>query len=176
MRKWTWLLGLLLITFFSAASIAAEKTIVLTITQNYIGFALVALGIGLMVMEVYVGSFGMLAVGGIITFIIGSRMLLNSPDVNYHVTWLLIATISIITAFFCFIILNLAIRSHKKPVVSGKEILIGAEGTVLSVMNEQVIVQIGGEIWEAKSSYMLNEGDKVRVTHINGLRLTVERR
>jgi membrane-bound serine protease (ClpP class) len=220
MRKWTWLIGLLLI-LFSAASIAAENAVIQTITNpnvtyllillaafglffeftnpgmvipgvvgvfslllalyalqlmpvNYTGLSLLAIGIGFMVAELYIGSFGIIGMVGVAGFVVGSMMLFESTDGSLQVAWPLIAFMSIISALFCFIILNMAIRSHKKAVVTGKQTMIGAEGTVLSVMNEQVVVQIGGEIWEARSSRMLNKGDKIKVTHINGLMLTVE--
>ena len=75
---------------------------------------------------------------------------------------------------FIFIIMSLAIRSHKRKLVSGREGLIGSDGVVLSVMNEQVIVRVLGEIWEARSSVMLNAGDKITVMQVNGLILVVE--
>ncbi len=65
-------------------------------------------------------------------------------------------------------------RSHKKSVVTGKEGLIGSEGIVLSVMNQQIVVRVLGAIWEARSSQLLERGQPIQVTHINGLVLTVE--
>jgi membrane-bound serine protease (ClpP class) len=141
---------------------------------NYTGLLLVGVGIGFMILEFYIGSFGIIGIGGIIAFTIGSIMLFDSSDSNYRVAWSLVGAMSVISAVFLFILINLAIRSHKKAVVIGRETLIGKEGIVLSVMNAQVAVQIDGDIWEARASHMLNEGDKVRVTHIDGLKLTVE--
>src|SRR5690606_38611027 len=135
---------------------------------------LVIVGIGFMIIEFYIASFGVLGIGGVIAFVIGSIMLFDTSGTDYHVAWSLIAAMSIISALFFFLILNLAIRSQKKAIVSGKETLIGTEGVVLSVMNEQVVVKIMGEIWEARSSQMLNEGDKVKVVSIDGLKLHVE--
>lgn len=141
---------------------------------NYTGLLLVVVGIGFMITEFYVSSFGVIGIGGVVAFAIGSVMLFDIRDANYQIAWSLIGAMSIISAVFFFILLNLAIRSHKKAVITGKEGLIGAEGVVLSVMNEQVVVQVFGEIWEAHSSQMLNEGDKVRVVGSDGLRLKVE--
>lgn len=142
---------------------------------NYTGLLLVVVGIGFMITEFYIASFGVIGIGGIIAFAIGSVMLFDTRDANYQLAWSLIGAMSIISALFFFIIFNLAIRSHKMAIVSGKEALIDAQGVVLSVMNEQVVVRVAGEIWEAHSSQMLNEGDKVRVVSANGLHLEVER-
>ncbi|RDI40196.1 NfeD family protein [Aquicella lusitana] len=140
---------------------------------NYVGLTLVLLGIMFMILEVYVSSFGALGIGGVIAFIIGSVMLFDVNNPYYRLTWVLILSMSIITIAFFFIVISLAIKSHKKAIVSGQEGLIGAEGTVLSVMNEQVVVRLLGEIWEAKSPVMLEAGQKVKVTDIKGLTLVV---
>lgn len=141
---------------------------------NYVGLLLLILGIGFMIFEVFVSSFGVVGVGGLIAFMIGSIMLFDVHDENYHVSWFLIFTMSIISVTFFFMILTLAIKSHKSKVVTGQEGLIGSEGIVLNVMNEQVVVRVLGEIWEARSSVMLDRGDKITVTNIHGLILTVK--
>lgn len=141
---------------------------------NYAGLTLIFIGIAFMIFEVYVSSFGIIGIGGVIAFIIGSIMLFDMRDANYHLNWSLIFAMSIISIAFFFLILTLVFRSQKKAVVTGQEGLIGSEGIVLSVMNEQTIVRVQGEIWEAKSSRMLNPGQKVKVTKVHGLVLSVE--
>ena len=141
---------------------------------NYSGIILIIFGIGFMVAEAYITSFGIIGLGGVIAFIIGSVLLFDSPDTNLKLAWPLIFSMSAISFTFIFIIISLAIKSHKGKIVSGREGLIGKEGIVLSVMNQQVVVRVMGEIWEARSSQMLNEGDAIKVSGINGLILMVE--
>jgi membrane-bound serine protease (ClpP class) len=141
---------------------------------NYTGLSLVLVGICFMIFEVFVSSFGVIGIGGVIAFMIGSVMLFDMHDPNYHLTWPLILTMSVITIVFFFILLTLAIRSHKKAIVTGREGLIGSEGIVLSVTNEQVMVRVLGEIWEARATTPLTRGQAINVVNINGLILKVE--
>jgi len=141
---------------------------------NYLGIMLIILGIGFMIAEVYITSFGIIALGGAIAFIIGSILLFDTQGAREQLAWPLVFTMGAISFIFIFIVISLAIKSHKRKIVSGREGLIGKEGVVLSVMNTQITVRVLGEIWEAKSSRMLNEGDEIRVTGINGLILIIE--
>jgi len=141
---------------------------------NYAGLTLLLLGIAFMVFEVFVSSFGVVGVGGVIAFILGSVMLFDIHDSNYHLTWSLILVMSIITLTFFFIMMSVALKSHKKAIVTGIEGLIGSEGIVLSVMNQQIAVRVLGEIWEATSLHVLNPEQRIRVTKVQGLVLTVE--
>jgi len=139
---------------------------------NSLGIMFILLGIGFMIAEMYIASMGLIGLLGLAGFIVGSTLLFN--DSNYHVDWMLIASMTIISFIFIFIIVSLAIKSHKRKVITGTEGLIGSEGVVLSVMNEQTVVRVAGEIWEAKSPIMLNPGDKIKVTQVQGLVLFIE--
>ncbi len=141
---------------------------------NYLGLLLLAIGVGLMMFEVYASSYGLVGIAGIILFLIGSIMLYDSQDPNYQLAWWLIILMSLLSFLFFFMIANLAIKSHKRAVITGKEGIIGSEGVVLSVMNEQVIVRVLGEIWEARSNVMLERDQRIKVTAIKGLQLLVE--
>lgn len=141
---------------------------------NYTGLSLVAIGILFIILEIFITSHGILGLGGVIAFIIGSIMLFDVNDPHYRVALSLILIMSITTALFFLIILSMILQSHKKTIITGEEGLIGSEGTVLNVMNEQIIVRVLGEIWEARATVMLNPGQKVKVVSIRGLILLVE--
>ncbi|OGT43425.1 MAG: hypothetical protein A3F42_03200 [Gammaproteobacteria bacterium RIFCSPHIGHO2_12_FULL_37_34] len=141
---------------------------------NYTGLTLVVVGILFIIFEIFITSHGILGIGGVIAFIIGSIMLFDVNDPNYHVALSLILIMSIATALFCLIILTMVFQSHKKTIVTGQEGLIGSEGVVLSMMNEQVVVRVLGEIWEARANVMLIPGQKIKVTKVHGLMLLVE--
>ncbi|MBX3708531.1 MAG: nodulation protein NfeD [Gammaproteobacteria bacterium] len=141
---------------------------------NYAGLLLVLIGIGFMMLEVYMASFGIIGIGGIIAFIIGSIMLFDTYDANYQLHWALIITTSVISIAFFFMIFNLMIKSHKNKIITGQEGLIGSTGVILSKKDNDIVVRVLGEIWNAKSSYALHPGDTVRVTQIQGLVLIVE--
>lgn len=142
---------------------------------NYTGLILILIGVGFMIFEVMVSSFGVIGIGGVIAFIIGSIMLFDMNDANYHLNWSLIAVMSVITAVFFLMILKLAVQSQRHKIVSGREGLIGCEGVVLSVTNGNISVRVLGEIWDAKTNQSLNTGDKITVTNIEGLVLSVQR-
>jgi len=141
---------------------------------NYIGLTLLCIGIALMIFEVFMPNFGLIAAGGIIAFIMGSIMLFDLDNPDHHLSWILIFAMSFLSVAFFFMLLNLSLRAHKKAILTGKEGLIGSEGIVLSVMNEQVTVSVFGEIWNASSHIALRNGEKIKVTAVQGLTLTVE--
>lgn len=142
---------------------------------NYVGLTLIFIGIAFMAFEVYISSFGIIGVGGVVAFILGSVMLFDMSDPSYRLNWFIVIAMSVITCVVFFLLAGLAVRSHKKAIVTGKEGLIGAEGVVLSVMNQQIVVRVLGEIWEAKSSQDLEQGQRVKVINVHGLTLEVKK-
>lgn len=142
---------------------------------NYVGLGLVLLGIACMIFEIYISSFGVIGVGGVIAFIIGSIMLFDIHDRNYNLSWSLVITMSTLTLAFIFMAMSLVIKSQKNKPVSGREGLIGSHGVVLDVTNNQITVRVLGEIWQATSSQQLKTGDAIKVTRVQGLLLSVER-
>lgn len=141
---------------------------------NYAGFTLLLVGIALMVFEVYVSSFGLIGLGGIIAFILGSIMLFITHDSHVYLAWPLILSMSVLTAAFFFLLLTIIFRSQKKSIVTGAEGLIGNTAIVITVMNQQVTVRVLGELWDARSTSPVNQGDKVKVVGIQNLSLVVE--
>lgn len=140
---------------------------------NYAGFALLLLGITFMVIEIFISSFGVLGIGGIIAFAVGSIFLLDTNIPGYGIAWQLILIMCVVTAIFFLVVINLAVRSMRKKVVSGRESLIGSEGVVINYIENQAMVRIQGEIWSAQSSQALRPGQKIRVKEVSGLLLTV---
>lgn len=140
---------------------------------NYAGLTLILVGITFMVLEAFTSTYGMIAIGGMIAFIIGSIMLFDFKDPTFQLAWSVILIMSLLSALFFFVILVLAVRSQKKAIVSGREALIGMEGVVLNVHNQQVIVRVAGEIWEARSDVLLDRDQKIKVVKVEGLTLIV---
>lgn len=141
---------------------------------NYIGFALLILGIAFMIIEVFVASFGVLGIGGIVAFIVGSIFLLDTDTPGFRIAWQLIVTATLISVGFFLMVISLTIQSLRKKIVSGREALIGAHGRVLEHKNKNYLIKIGGEIWEAHSLHSLKYGETVRVTKLTDLLLEVE--
>ncbi len=117
---------------------------------SYTGLSLIAIGIIFMIFEAMLPSFGILGIGGIAAFIIGSIMLFDMNDPHYQLSWATVIAMSVFSISFFILVLNMAFRSQKKAITTGKEGLIGKEGIVINVMNEQIVVQVMGEIWSAR--------------------------
>ncbi|MBA2483002.1 MAG: nodulation protein NfeD [Nitrosomonas sp.] len=141
---------------------------------NYAGLALILLGIAFMLGEVFVPSFGALGIGGVIAFVIGSVMLLDTGVPGYGVSIPLIATFALLSAAFFMLVLGMAIKARQRPVVSGMEQLINSVGEVLEDFDSHGWVRIHGERWEVQCNIPLKHGQKVRVTAVNGLVLEVK--
>lgn len=146
---------------------------------NFSGLALILLGMTFMVSEAFFPSFGVLGIGGIIAFAIGSVILIDNGFVNgertYGISYSLIAGLSIASAAFLVIIMNMLVKIRSRPIVSGRESLLGAEGECLS--NEgggRLRVYVRSEIWNAHSQTPLAIGQRVKITQVNGLTLEVE--
>jgi membrane-bound serine protease (ClpP class) len=141
---------------------------------NYAGAGLVLIGVGLMIAEVFIGSFGVIGVAGVIAFAIGSFMMFHSGVPGFELSLSVLAAATIVTAAFFVLVIALLLRSRKRPVVTGKEALLGAEGEALAWQQEEGRVRVQGEIWRARSSRPLESGTRIKVVSRDGLILFVE--
>ena len=141
---------------------------------NYAGLALIVVGIGLMVAEVLTPTYGVLGVGGVAAFVFGSVMLMDSDIPGYQLPIPIIAGFAIATGGVAFFVVGSAIQARRQKVVTGVESMIGAEALVLDDFDGRGSVRAFGEVWGASSAVPLQKNTKVRVTHVDGLTLTVE--
>ena len=138
------------------------------------GLALIALGVGLLVAEHFAPGFGLLGLGGIVAFVIGSIMLIDTDAPGYRIPWPLIAVMAAASAGFLLIVLNFALRARRRPVVSGREQMLGAIAEIFINSDGGVFARILGEVWKVRASVPLGRGQIVRVVGIDGLVLSVE--
>jgi len=138
---------------------------------SYVGLALIVLGILMMVSEAVLPSFGALGLGGLAAFILGSIMLIDTDIPGYGISWTLIAPVAATTALFSFVVVGLALRARKRPIMTGAEQLIGSEGEVLE---GEGWARVHGELWRVHSQIPITPGMKVRVIARQGLILEVE--
>jgi membrane-bound serine protease (ClpP class) len=128
-----------------------------------------------MIAEIFLPSFGALGVGGFIAFVVGGLMLFDPDESGIEigapfVIGLAVTTAVAIAAFGAF-----ALRSRGRPVVSGREDMIGAAGRVLAFDDGITWAEVGGERWRVVSDAPLEPGDRVTVTRIDGLTLAVRK-
>jgi len=138
------------------------------------GLALMALGIAFLVAEVFVPTSGALAVGGVVAFIAGATMLIDTDIAGFGIPLALIFTVAGVTALFVLVVVGMAVRSRRRPVVSGREELAGGAGEVLADFTGEGWARVHGETWRVRSAVPLTQGQRVRVTGIDGLTLDVE--
>lgn len=141
---------------------------------NYVGLALIALGIGLIVTEFFMPAFGSLGVGGLAAFVIGSIMLFDSPEPEFRVALPVIAGIAIAGGLVIVAIAWLAARARRRPVSTGVEAMLGASVEVFTGFQDQGVVRYGGELWNARTSSPLRAGQHARIVKVEGLTLWLE--
>jgi len=141
---------------------------------NYAGAGLVLIGVGLMIAEVFIGSFGVIGIAGVIAFGIGSFMMFNSGVPGFELSLSVLAAAMIVTAGLFVLVIALLLRSRKHPVVTGQEGIMGAEGEALTWQQDEGKVRVQGEIWRARSSHPLEPGTRIKVVNRDGLVLHVE--
>jgi membrane-bound serine protease (ClpP class) len=141
---------------------------------NFAGVALLLLGIGLMIAEAHLGAFGLLGVAGIGAFVIGGVMMFPSRVPGFALSLPVLVAAAIVTGGFFIIVLAMLLRSRRRPIVTGNEGLLGAEGEAVAWQGEEGRVRVNGEIWRARASRPLEPGNRVKVTERQGLMLTVE--
>lgn len=141
---------------------------------NYAGLALICLGLALITAEAFVPSFGVLGIGGIAAFVLGSIMLLDMDIPGFKISPRLIGGLAAVTSAIALILITMAVRAWRRPAISGPEGMIGSIGTVLDWDSGFGHIQTHGEIWAATSKENFAKGTKVQVMTRNGLILDVE--
>jgi membrane-bound serine protease (ClpP class) len=141
---------------------------------NYAGLALILLGIGFMMAEAFMPTFGALGLGGVVAFVAGSIILMDTDTQGYTVAWPLILTIALLSAAFFFTVVWLALKARRRTVVSGSEEMSRAEGVALEDFSEAGRVRVHSEEWQARAQVPIRRGQKVRIVARDGLVLTVE--
>ncbi len=143
---------------------------------NYAGIALIILGIILLILEVKVHSYGLLSMGGIISLILGSLMLIESPAQYLRISLLVILPFVLVSAGFFLFALTMVIKAQRRRPITGKEGLIGQRGKALTDLVPKGKVEVLGEIWEAYADEAIRAGEVVEVIGVEGLKVKVKRK
>ncbi len=141
---------------------------------NYAGMALMLLGLALMVAEAFAPSFGALGIGGVAAFVVGSLILIDTEAPGFGLSIPLIVTFALTSALLLVFMIGMAIRSRRRPVVSGAEELLTATGHAVADFQGEGRVRLHGEIWAARSQVPVAAEQAVNVIGRDGLTLMVE--
>jgi membrane-bound serine protease (ClpP class) len=143
---------------------------------NYAGLLLILLGIAFMVAEAFLPAFGSLGIGGLIAFVLGSIILIDTDSVpsGFDIPYTLIGGVAAASAAFVFFVVGMAVRNRRRPVVSGREYLIGAPAEAIEDFEREGWARVQGETWRVRSSGPVRRGERLKVRSIEGLVLNVE--
>jgi membrane-bound serine protease (ClpP class) len=150
-----------------------------TLPLNFAGLALIGFGLLLFGLEPFLTAHGILAAGGAVSFAFGSVLLINAPDAPFlQVSIVAIVGVTALLLGFFLVLVTAVLRSRRRRVVTGREGLLGAIGTVRRELEpgRAGIVHVQGELWQAVApDGRLAVGEKVVVQGLDGLLLTVRR-
>ena len=141
---------------------------------NYAGLALIVIGLGMLIAEAVTPTYGVLGVGGVIAFVMGSVMLMDTDLPGYQLPLPIIAGFAVSAGGIAFFVIGSAVRARRSRVVTGQESMVGAEALVLEDFESEGAVRAFGEIWRAESDAPLKKDEQVRIKAVNGLVLRVE--
>jgi membrane-bound serine protease (ClpP class) len=148
-----------------------------TLPVNYAGLLLIILAIVLFILEIKIISHGVLTIGGIISMVIGSLMLFDSPAPFLRISLALIVPAVIVTALFFTATFSLAYRALQRKPATGREGLIGTEGKAITdITRDGGSAALHGEVWSAASDEIIKKGDKIEVVSLSGLQIKVKKK
>jgi len=143
---------------------------------SYAGAGLILLGVAFMIAEAFMPSFGVVGFGGIVAFVVGAVILMDTDVPGYGIALPLILFLAIFSALLLGGVLGAAMKARKRALVSGDAGLIGSLATVMAVNDSDPFigsVQAQGEQWQAQSQTPLQVGQHVRVISRKGVLLDV---
>ena len=144
---------------------------------NVAGLVLIALAFALFIFDVYTPTHGVLTVGGIAAFLIGSLMLFNRADPLFRLSLGFIIPATLVTAAFFVFVIGKGLRAQLLPVKVGKETLIGRTVTALTPIdsrNGRIFVE--GEYWNAISDAPIEKDEEAEITAVQELTIKLKRK
>jgi len=150
---------------------------------NYGALLLILLGVVMIILELYITSYGILSIGAAISILLGSLLLINKLDPRflfepgYGVDRTMIFSITLVLVVFFAFVAYLVVKSRIKRPVVGPEGLVGKIGEVTEAISPKKggKIFISGEYWFADSDEEISVGEKVEILEMRGLRLKVKR-
>ena len=147
-----------------------------TLPINWAGVALILFAIVLFILEIKVISYGGLTLGGVVSMVLGSIMLIDSPLPAMRVSLSMIIPVVLFTAALFLITMYLYYKAQKRRPATGKEALIGEIGTARSDVKESGEVNVHGEIWNAFSDERISSGESVEIISVDRLKVKIKKK
>ncbi|QXI48059.1 nodulation protein NfeD [Pseudomonas anuradhapurensis] len=143
---------------------------------SFAGVALILLGIAFMIGEAFLPSFGVVGFGGIVAFVVGALILIDTDAPGFGIPLTLIGTLALLSALLIGGVMGMALKARRRALVSGDAGLLGSLVTVTAVMAGNPfcgVVLAQGEQWQVQCATPLQPGQSVRVTARHGVMLQV---
>lgn len=146
-----------------------------TLPINYAGVLLIILGMGLFIMEALTPTYGPLAIGGVVSLVLGATMLVDTDLPFLRVSWSVIIPVVLVTAAFFLFGMGMVVRAHRRKPTTGRRGMIGLKGDARATIDSrQGQVLVHGELWSAISEKRIKKGERIKVVDVDGLVLKVE--
>ena len=137
---------------------------------NVTGLALIALALMLFIFDLYAPTHGVLTIGGIISFLIGSLMLFNRGDPLFRLSLNYIIPATLVTAAFFLFVVGKGLRAQRLPVKVGAETLVGKTVTALTPIDSRSgRIFVEGEYWNAISDMPIEKDEQAEIAAVQGL-------
>jgi membrane-bound serine protease (ClpP class) len=144
-----------------------------TLPINYAGLLLMILALIFFILEIKVTSYGALTIGGIISMLLGSLMLIESPAPYMRISLSIIVVVVAATALFFIFAVGMGLRAQRKKATTGEKGMIGMTGVARTKLDPEGSVFVHGEIWKAEADQTIKKGEKVKVVGVEDLTLKV---
>jgi membrane-bound serine protease (ClpP class) len=165
---------------FVAPGVAGAILLLLGLTAlsifpiNWLGAALIILGLSFFVLEAKFATHGVLTTGGAVALALGAVMLIDTSIPELRIRWSTALGVTIPFALITSFLLTAAVRARRNKVFTGIEGMIGEAAVTVGDIDRSGMVRVRGELWNARSSVRVAASAPVRITGIDGLTLQVE--
>lgn len=146
-----------------------------TLPINYAGLILIIIGIALFIAEAFITSHGVLGIGGTVSMLLGSVMLIDSSSPVLQISWAVILPAVVLSAVLFIITVTIAVRVYREKPTTGKEGMIGMQAEAKTDIRPEGQVFMRGEYWTAWSDEPILKGEHVVVTAVEGLKVKVKK-
>ena len=141
---------------------------------NYAGVLLFMLGIVMLMLEITVTSYGLLAIGGVTAMILGSLFLINQDFPYYQISWAVILPVLALAVGVAWLVVQFGVQALRTRTLTGREGMIGLIGSAKTDLGPRGKIFVQGEIWDAVSTSPVPEGQPIQITDLEGLTVHVK--
>lgn len=141
---------------------------------GWLGASLVILALAFFIMEAKFATHGILTTGGAIAMLLGALLLVDTSEPALRIRFSIALAVTIPFALITTFLLSIAVRARRNKALTGMEALPGKTGVTIGEMNPLGTVMVRGEYWSAVAAGHIGSAERIKVTGVDGMTLTVE--